>query len=57
MWYSTADNNFHLNAIELSPVELALSSTKPFSIEPCFADKAEVALVEFNASIILIVSL
>jgi hypothetical protein len=26
-----------LNAIELSPVALALLSTKPFSIEPCLA--------------------
>jgi hypothetical protein len=35
----------------------SLLSTKPFSIEPCFADRAEEVLVEFKASIILIVSL
>jgi hypothetical protein len=46
-----------LNAIELLPVELALLSTKPLSIEPCLADRAAVALVEFKASIMLIVSL
>jgi hypothetical protein len=43
--------------MELSPVELALLSTKPFSIEPCFADRAEEVLVEFKASIILIVKM
>jgi hypothetical protein len=32
-------------------------STKPFNIEPCLADRAAVALVEFKASIMLIVSL
>jgi hypothetical protein len=32
-----------LNAIELLPVELALVSTKFFSIEPCLADRAAVA--------------
>jgi hypothetical protein len=58
-----SQNSYHdvatatLNAIELLPVESALLSTKPFSIEPCFADRAAVALVEFKASIILIVSL
>jgi hypothetical protein len=41
--------------LELSPVELALVSTKPFSIEPCLADRAAVALVEFKASMMLIV--
>jgi hypothetical protein len=46
-----------MNLLQKLSLTLHCLPTKPFSIEPCFADKAEAALVEFNASIMLIVSL
>jgi hypothetical protein len=51
------DGNISDTAINSISNQVVSRMRKFFSIEPCLADRAAVALVEFKASIMLIVSL